>query len=83
MVTHHYTLVKWSNGHKFPGPPVNIINPNNSSATVTNISAYGNYCFNYSIKNSQSNCNSNNTICYAFYNNGTVNGGAGQAISGM
>lgn len=71
-------MVEWS---QISGPPVNIINPNNSSATVTNISAYGNYCFNYSIKNSQSNCNSNNTICYAFYNNGTVNGGADQILA--
>lgn len=62
------------------GPPVTITNPTSSSATVSGINTYDTYCFNYSITNSSSRCETNSSVCYVFYNNGTVDGGPDQIL---
>lgn len=62
------------------GAPVNISNASSASTTVTGINTLGTYCFNYSITNAVSQCTSNSTVCYTFYNNGTVDAGPDQIL---
>ena len=62
------------------GPPLTITNPTSPSTTVTGITAFGTYCFNYSIKNSTSKCTSVGIVCYALFDNGTVDGGPDQIL---
>lgn len=69
--------VRWE---QTAGPTVVINTPNNPSTTVTGMTSYGNYCFNYSIINTSSGCQKSSAICYTLYETGTVNAGADQIL---
>jgi hypothetical protein len=62
------------------GPPVTINTPDNPSTTITGLTTYGNYCFNYTIINNSSKCQKNNPVCYTLYETGTVNAGPDQIL---
>ncbi|MFN8295035.1 MAG: gliding motility-associated C-terminal domain-containing protein [Chitinophagales bacterium] len=62
------------------GPPVTINTPNSPSTTVSGLTAYGSYCFNYSIINNSSNCQKSSLICNTLYQAGTLNAGTDQIL---